>query len=149
MVDLGFVGAGRPANDYRFLKVTDGDTPTIKMAMRMVSIDTPESQFGGAPDTAQATLERAKARRMDGTYDALPQELRGCLVSRITADWTPGAPEAGWLSLTRRTAWHSRSKARRPRQLRFGQPVAFTRMLSLDEEASGRPRPSPSSPERG
>lgn len=53
MVDLGFVGPSRPANDYRFLKVTDGDTPTIEMAIRMVSIDTPESQFGGAPATAR------------------------------------------------------------------------------------------------
>lgn len=92
MVDLGLVGPSRPANGYR-----------------------------GAPATVQATLERAGARRMDGTYDALPQ----------------------------RTAWHSRSKTRRPRQLRLGQPVGFTRMLSLAEEEFGRSWPSPSSPERG
>ncbi|MFI7708690.1 hypothetical protein [Nonomuraea sp. NPDC049480] len=47
MVDLGFVGPSRPAQDYRFVKVTDGDTPTIEMSIRMVSIDTPESEFGG------------------------------------------------------------------------------------------------------
>ncbi|MGW7303406.1 hypothetical protein [Streptomyces sp. NPDC054829] len=86
MVDLGFVGPSRPANDYRFLSVTDGDTPNIAMAVRMVSIDTPESQYGGAPATAQAALERTKARLLDGTYDALPPDLRDYLVSRITPD---------------------------------------------------------------
>ncbi|WP_436764318.1 hypothetical protein [Streptosporangium sp. V21-05] len=86
MVDLGFVGPSKPANDYQLLGVTDGDTPTIAMAIRMVSIDTPESAYGGNPTTAQATLERTKARLLDGTYDALPQELRDYLVSRITPD---------------------------------------------------------------
>ncbi|GAA3086187.1 hypothetical protein [Streptosporangium carneum] len=86
MVNLGFVGPSRPANDYRLLKVTDGDTPNIAMAIRMVSIDTPESKYGGRAATAQATLERAKARLLDGTYDALPQDLRDYLVARITPD---------------------------------------------------------------
>jgi endonuclease YncB( thermonuclease family) len=86
MVDLGFVGPSKPANDYRLLSVTDGDTPNIAMAIRMVSIDTPESEYGGAPDTAQAALERTKARLLDGTYDALPQHLRDYLVARITPD---------------------------------------------------------------
>ncbi|MEU6743771.1 hypothetical protein [Streptosporangium sandarakinum] len=86
MVDLRFVGPSRPANDYRLLSVTDGDTPTIAMAIRMVSIDTPESHFGGGPATAQATLERTKTRLTDGTYDALPQEMRDYLATRITPD---------------------------------------------------------------
>ncbi|GAA2988098.1 hypothetical protein [Streptosporangium longisporum] len=50
MVDLGFVGPSKPADDYQLLGVTDGDTPTIAMAM--VSIDTPESAYGGNPATA-------------------------------------------------------------------------------------------------
>ncbi|MEU8898885.1 hypothetical protein [Nocardia sp. NPDC048505] len=86
MVELGFVGPSRPANDHRFLSTTDGDTPNIEMAVRMVSIDTPESQFGGSPPTAQAALERAKARLADGTYDALPKDLRDYLIGRITPD---------------------------------------------------------------
>jgi endonuclease YncB( thermonuclease family) len=86
MVDLGFVGPSRPVNDHRFLEVTDGDTPNIAMAVRMVSIDTPESQLGGNPVTAQATLERAKARLQDGTYNALPAELRDYLIGRITSN---------------------------------------------------------------
>ncbi|MEV0149964.1 MULTISPECIES: thermonuclease family protein [unclassified Nonomuraea] len=86
MVDLGFVGPNRPAQDYRFLKVTDGDTPAIEMSIRMVSIDTPESEYGGSPPTAQATLERAKARLQDSAYDALPQDLRDYLIARITPD---------------------------------------------------------------
>jgi endonuclease YncB( thermonuclease family) len=86
MVDLGFVGPSRPAQDYRFLKVTDGDTPTIEMSIRMVSIDTPESRLGGSPPTAQATLDRARTRLSDGTYDALPQDLRDHLIARLTPD---------------------------------------------------------------
>lgn len=104
MVDLGFVGPSRPANDYRFLKVTDGDTPTIEMAIRMVSIDTPESQFGGAPATAQAALERAKTRLLDGTYDALPQDLRDYLVSRITPDAAQRHQAAGKAAAEAHTA---------------------------------------------
>ncbi|WP_433435051.1 hypothetical protein [Nonomuraea sp. CA-141351] len=86
MIDLDFVGPSRPANDYKFVEVTDGDTPKIEMSIRMVSIDTPESHYGGNPPTAQAALERTKARLQDGTYDALPQHLRDYLVSRITPD---------------------------------------------------------------
>ncbi|MGN9781579.1 hypothetical protein ACTMTF_09130 [Nonomuraea sp. ZG12] len=86
MVDLGFVGPSRPAQDYRFVKVTDGDTPTIEMSIRMVSIDTPESQLGGSPPTAQATLDRARTRLSDGTYDALPEDLREHLIARLTPD---------------------------------------------------------------
>ncbi|MFD7408751.1 hypothetical protein ACFV7R_40295 [Streptomyces sp. NPDC059866] len=52
----------------------------------MVSIDTPESQYGGAPATAQAALERTRTHLWDGTFDALPQPLRDYLVSRITPD---------------------------------------------------------------
>ncbi|GAT68824.1 nuclease [Planomonospora sphaerica] len=86
MVDLGFTGPSKPANDYRFVKVSDGDTPTVEMPIRMVSIDTPETSYGGNPTTAQAALERAKTRLADGTYDALPPDLRDYLISRITPD---------------------------------------------------------------
>ncbi|TMR91437.1 hypothetical protein [Nonomuraea basaltis] len=93
MVDLGFVGPSRPAQDYRFVKVTDGDTPTIEMSIRMVSIDTPESEFGGSPPTAQATLDRTKELLQDGTYNALPEDLRDHLIARITPRRRPAAPE--------------------------------------------------------
>ncbi|MEV4296084.1 thermonuclease family protein [Microbispora rosea] len=86
MVELGFTGPSRPANDHRFLSVTDGDTPNIAMAVRMVSIDTPETHYGGAPATAQAALEQARTRLQDGTYEALPSGLRDYLISRITPD---------------------------------------------------------------
>ncbi|MER5401314.1 hypothetical protein [Streptomyces sp. NPDC002599] len=69
VVDLGFAGPSRPPKDYRFLSITDGDTPDIAMPVRMVSIDTPETHYGGAPTTAQATLERTKTRLQDGTLD--------------------------------------------------------------------------------
>lgn len=95
MVDLGFVGPSKRANDYELLGVTDGDTPNIAMAIRMVSIDTPESEYGGAPATAQATLDRARGRLLDGTYDALPQGLRDHLVARITPDAAQRHQDAG------------------------------------------------------
>ncbi|XVQ83024.1 hypothetical protein ACQP15_29860 [Microbispora siamensis] len=37
MVDLGFTGPSRPADDHQFLSVTNGDTPNIAIAVRMVS----------------------------------------------------------------------------------------------------------------
>ncbi|MGW0581592.1 hypothetical protein ACWD25_37925, partial [Streptomyces sp. NPDC002920] len=86
------------------MSVTDGDTPNIAMASRMVSIDTPESHYGGAPLTAQATLERAKARLLDGTYDALPHELRDYLVSRITPDAAQRHQNAGKAAAEAHTA---------------------------------------------
>jgi endonuclease YncB( thermonuclease family) len=98
MVDLGFVGPSRPAQDYRFVKVTDGDTPKIEMSIWMVSIDTPESEFGGNPTTAQATLDRAKARLQDGTYNALPEDLREYLIARITPDAAQRHLSAGKLA---------------------------------------------------
>lgn len=98
MVDLGFVGPSRPANDYRFLDVTDGDTPNISMAIRMVSIDTPESAYGGGPVTAQAALDRTRQRLLDGTYDAIPEDLREYLVGRITPDAAQRHQAAGKLA---------------------------------------------------
>lgn len=95
MVDLGFVGPSRQPQDYRFVSVTDGDTPKIEMSVRMVSIDTPESHYGGRADTAQATLERTKARLQDGTYNALPQDLRDYLIGRITPDAAKRHLDAG------------------------------------------------------
>jgi endonuclease YncB( thermonuclease family) len=73
MVDLGFAGPSKPANDYRFVKVSDGDTPTVEMPIRMVSIDTPETSYGGNPATAQAALERAETRLADGTCWPTPR----------------------------------------------------------------------------
>ncbi|WP_327591314.1 hypothetical protein OHA25_60280 (plasmid) [Nonomuraea sp. NBC_00507] len=104
MVDLGFVGPSRPAQDYRFVKVTDGDTPTIEMSIRMVSIDTPESKVGGSPPTAQATLDRAKERLQDGTYDALPEDLREYLIARISPDAAQRHLSAGKLAAEAHTS---------------------------------------------
>ena len=98
MVELGFTGPSRPAQDYTFLSVTDGDTPNIAMAIRMVSIDTPETHYGGGVTSAQAALDRTKTRLVDGTYDALPQGLRDYLISRLTADAAHRHMTAGQLA---------------------------------------------------
>ncbi|MFD5271546.1 hypothetical protein [Streptomyces sp. NPDC058335] len=86
------------------MSVTNGDTPNIAMAIRMVSIDTPESHYGGAPATAQTALERTKARLLDGTYDALPQDLRDYLVSHITPDAAQRHQAAGQAAAEAHTA---------------------------------------------
>lgn len=95
MVDLGFAGPSRRANDHEFVKVVDG-YPRVTMDIRMVSIDTPETKFENlTPVTAQAALERAKARLQDGTYDALPEPLREYLTTRITSDAAQRHIDAG------------------------------------------------------
>jgi hypothetical protein len=53
----------------------------------MVSVDTPEKQhYAGLPPTAQTTLNRCRRRLRDGTYDALPTQLRDYLIDRLTPD---------------------------------------------------------------
>lgn len=84
MVSFNFERVIRPASDHTLIDVSDGDTPNIRMPVRMVSIDTPEKkEYAGGPVTAQATLERCRQRLRDGTYAALPQDLRDYLISRI------------------------------------------------------------------
>ncbi|MFB4271430.1 hypothetical protein [Nonomuraea sp. GTA35] len=39
MVDLGFVGPSRPANDHEFVKVVDGDTPRVTMDIRAFDLN--------------------------------------------------------------------------------------------------------------
>jgi endonuclease YncB( thermonuclease family) len=53
----------------------------------MVSVDTPEKQhYAGLPPTAQTTLNRCRRRLQDGTYNALPKDLRDYLIGRLTPD---------------------------------------------------------------
>jgi hypothetical protein len=61
MVDLGFTGFSRPANDHQFLSVSDGDRPNVAMAVRMVSI-TRRRRITQAvrPRLDTATLDRAR-----------------------------------------------------------------------------------------
>lgn len=56
---------------------------------------TRESAYGGSPPTAPATLDRIRARLLDGTYDALPADLRAYLAGRFTPDATACPPAAG------------------------------------------------------
>jgi hypothetical protein len=51
----------------------------------MVSIDTPESKIGGAPETAQRTPGPA-ARLEAGAFDEIDEPLRKHLYDRLTAD---------------------------------------------------------------
>ncbi len=49
-------------------------------------VDTPESKLGGAPATAQQTLDRCRQRLADGVYDEIDEPLRRHLHHRLTAD---------------------------------------------------------------
>lgn len=52
----------------------------------MVSIDTAESKIGGAPATAQRTLDRCRMRLAAGDFDEIDEPLRTHLRDRLTAD---------------------------------------------------------------
>lgn len=53
----------------------------------MVSVDTPEKAgFAGAAPVAQPKLDRCRQQLRDGTYAALPDDLRSHLLQRLTPD---------------------------------------------------------------
>ncbi|OLT13708.1 hypothetical protein BJF78_21285 [Pseudonocardia sp. CNS-139] len=123
-IQLGFVPTTRRAYDALLLRGVDGDTIDVQQAVRMVSIDTPESKLGGNPATAQRTLDRCRNRLESGDYDEIGQPLREHLLSRLTPDaarrhldaGTARAPRSsgcappGWSSTptaTPRSAWSS------------------------------------------
>jgi endonuclease YncB( thermonuclease family) len=89
-LEFDFKRETRPAAPHRLHldpQPHDGDTPTIDQAIRMVSVDTPEkAQYAGKPETAQPKLDRTRQRLTDGTYDALPADLRDYLVDKLTPD---------------------------------------------------------------
>ncbi len=85
-IALGFRPDTRRVYDAPLLRGVDGDTVNIDQSVRMVSIDTPESHFGGSAPTAQATLDRARQRLEAGDYEAIGQRLRDYLIARLTPD---------------------------------------------------------------
>ena len=85
-VSFGFTPATRRPYDAPLLRGVDGDTVNIDQAVRLVSIDTPESKLGGSADTAQTTLDRCRQRLADGTYDQIEEPLRQHLIDRLTDD---------------------------------------------------------------
>jgi endonuclease YncB( thermonuclease family) len=87
MVGFDFPRTIRSAQPRQLARTSDGDTPVIDQPVRMVSVDTPEKQhYAGLPPTAQTTLNRCRRRLQDGTYDALPTQLRDYLIGRLTPD---------------------------------------------------------------
>jgi endonuclease YncB( thermonuclease family) len=85
-VSFGFSPVTRRPYDAPLLRGVDGDTINIDQAVRMVSIDTPESRVGGAPETAQRTLDRCRARLEAGVFDEIDEPLRKHLHDRLTGD---------------------------------------------------------------
>jgi hypothetical protein len=77
----------RRAQPRTLSRVPDGDTPVIDQPVRMVSVDTPEkAEYAGLPPTARAKLDRCRQRLQDGTYQALPENLRAYLIEQLTQD---------------------------------------------------------------
>ncbi len=108
-VSLGFTPVTRRPYDAPLLRGVDGDTVNIDQSVRMVSIDTPESRLGGAPATAQATLDRCRARLEAGEFDEIDQPLRQHLLDRLT----PNAAERHLSAGTRAGAEFNRMRAER------------------------------------
>lgn len=77
----------RRASPRTLFRVSDGDTPAIDQAIRMVSCDTPEkSGYAGKPEVSQPKLDLCKQRLQDGFYNEIPTDLRNYLVGRLTTD---------------------------------------------------------------
>lgn len=85
-VFFGYSPVTRQPYDSPLKRGVDGDTVDIQQAVRMVSIDTPESKVGGAPPAAQQTLDRCRQRLLEGTYDEIDEPLRQHLLARLTPD---------------------------------------------------------------
>src|SRR3712207_8945898 len=83
IVNFGFTPATRRPYDAPLLRGVDGDTVNIDQAVRLVSIDTPESKLGDSADAAQTTLDRCRQRLAEGTYDQIEEPLRQHLIDRL------------------------------------------------------------------
>ncbi len=108
-VSLGFTPVTRRPYDAPLLRGVDGDTVNIDQSVRMVSIDTPESRLGGAPATAEATLDRRRARLETGEFDEIDQPLRQHLLDRLTS----GAADRHLTAGARAAAEFDRMRAQR------------------------------------
>jgi endonuclease YncB( thermonuclease family) len=74
----------RRAAAHRLISFSDGDTPNILQALRMVSVDTPEKRhYAGRPEVAQPKLDTCRQRLLDGFYPQIPAKLRDYLVDRL------------------------------------------------------------------
>ncbi len=62
----------------------DGDTPYIRMPIRMLGIDTPETSYGGSAQTVDNKLNELKDFLESGNFDAwIEPELKNHLLPRI------------------------------------------------------------------
>lgn len=85
-VDFDFVPDQRGPFDHHGLQTpTDGDTPVIEQPIRMVSIDTPEKQYGGGKELGQEKLNACRERLHSGFYDGwIPVETQAYLLNKLT-----------------------------------------------------------------
>lgn len=87
-VTIEFTPYQRGPFDHRGLKEpSDGDTPLIEQPIRMVSIDTPEKQYGGGKALGQEKLNACRDRLQSGFFDGLmPDETKTYLLNKLLSD---------------------------------------------------------------
>ncbi len=62
----------------------DGDTPYIRMPIRMLGIDTPETKYGGSEKTVNNKLDELKDLFISGKFDAwIEPELKNHLLPKL------------------------------------------------------------------
>jgi endonuclease YncB( thermonuclease family) len=87
-----------PLTPSRLLSISDGDTPEVKMGLRMLAVDTPELHFPAARDPAS----------QDPLLEALPQTAAWQKLPKALQDYLlPRLEKAG----TRQQAWGAKAKA--------------------------------------
>jgi endonuclease YncB( thermonuclease family) len=94
-VEPGFRPITRRPYRAPLLRGVDGDTTNSDQAVRMVSVDTPESKLGGAPATARQALDRCRQASPAGRRRFLMcQEVGSASVvdggGQVYADRPPG-----------------------------------------------------------
>lgn len=73
--------------DYKYLRISDGDTPVIEMSVRMVSVDTPEKAgYAGGAAVAQEKLNRCRERLESGFFGMMDSDLASYLKKKLVPD---------------------------------------------------------------
>ncbi len=71
--------------DYRYSRITDGDTPFIEVSIRMLSIEAPEVHYPGEtkPYKHDEKLKELGERLKNGAFSEIPDKLRKYLIERL------------------------------------------------------------------
>ena len=94
--NYNFKGISLKVSAKKLIRTSDGDTPQIEQAIRMVSCDTPEkSVYAGSIEKSQEKLDITKERLKDGFYNDLDDGLRDYLIKKLGGKAAEKHIEAG------------------------------------------------------